>query len=64
MLIPMIHNFKREEHRMILNAITQIVESGNLTPILTDQSFGLEQALEAYRLLESGKAMGKVVIDH
>jgi NADPH:quinone reductase-like Zn-dependent oxidoreductase len=62
MLIPMLHNHKREAHGEILKKIAQIVEEKGLIPILDEQSFSLEEAGKAHARLESGKAMGKVVI--
>jgi NADPH2:quinone reductase len=62
MLIPMIHNYKREEHAQILNAITDIVEAGDLTPILDEQEFSLAEVAQAHDRLSSGQAMGKVVV--
>lgn len=62
MLIPMLHNVKRFEHAAILNTLTQIVESGGLTPVLDEHSFTLDQAGAAHERLASGQAMGKVVI--
>ena len=64
MLIPMLHNHKREEHAKILSDLTQIIEAGGLKPILDEQRFTLEQATEAHARLQSGKAMGKVVIEN
>lgn len=62
MLIPMLHNVRRHEHREILTQIAQIVESGDLTPVLDDQDFTLSQIGQAHQRLESGKAIGKVVV--
>ncbi|MDO6426710.1 zinc-dependent alcohol dehydrogenase family protein [Thalassotalea sp. 1_MG-2023] len=62
MLIPMLHRIKRHEHGEILEQITSIVESGHLTPILDPSNFMLEQVGQAHSHLESGKAIGKVVI--
>ena len=64
MLIPMLHHFKREAHGAILRELTQIAESGGLKPVLDDQQFSIEQAGLAHARLESGKAMGKVVIEN
>lgn len=64
MLIPMLHNHKREEHAEILSKLSQIVESGGLKPVLDESEFSLEEAGEAHARLESGKAMGKVVIEN
>ena len=62
MLIPMLHNSGRKEHGRILEAIAKIAESGDLRPIVDKETFTLEQASQAHAHLESGKAMGKVVI--
>ena len=64
MLIPMLHDFRRTDHGRILRSVADIVESGGLTPILDDTRYSLEQALFAHRRLESGGAIGKVVIEH
>ncbi|TMP28174.1 quinone oxidoreductase [Pseudoalteromonas rubra] len=63
MLIPMLHNHKREAHHHILNELTNIVEAGELKPVLDEQRFELAQAGQAHARLQSGQAMGKVVID-
>lgn len=63
MLIPMLHNYKREEHAEILKAITNIVEAGNLQPVVDEHKFTMEQVGQAHDLLSSGKALGKVVVD-
>ena len=64
MLIPMLHNYKREQHGEILRSIAQIVESGRLKPVLDEKRYSLEQAGQAHARLESRQAMGKVVIEN
>jgi len=64
MLIPMLHNHKRAEHARILKDIADVVDNGGLKPVLDDVQFSLEEAGQAHSRLESGKAMGKVVIHH
>ena len=64
MLIPMLHNFKREQHAEILANLTQIVESGGLKPVLDEERYSLAQAGAAHARLESRQAMGKVVIEN
>lgn len=63
MLLPMLHNYKREEHAQILNKLTEIAEAGALRPILDEQSFDLEEVAQAHDRLASGEGMGKVVIE-
>ncbi|MDF9797065.1 NADPH2:quinone reductase [Catalinimonas alkaloidigena] len=62
MLIPMLHDYKREEHGEILKKLAEIVEEGGLKPILDEHLFSLEEAGKAHARLESGQAMGKVVV--
>ncbi|MGD1909038.1 MAG: zinc-dependent alcohol dehydrogenase family protein [Leptolyngbyaceae cyanobacterium] len=64
MLIPMLHNFKRDQHGEILHQLAQIVEAGGLKPVLDETQYSLEQVGQAHGRLESGKAMGKVVIEN
>lgn len=63
MLIPMLHNYKREQHASILTHLAEVVDAGALQPLLDEQRFTLAQAGDAYARLASGQAMGKVVID-
>jgi len=64
MLIPMLNNFKREEHTEILSNVAKIAESGNLKPVVDERDFSLNEVGEAYAHLASGKAIGKVVIEN
>ncbi len=64
MLIPMLHNFKREQHATILRDLAQIVEAGGLKPVIDDSHFSFEQVGQAHARLESGQALGKVVIEN
>lgn len=64
MLIPMLHNFKRENHGNILEKLAEISNEGHLTPILDENQFSLEQVGDAYAHLASGKAIGKVVVEN
>jgi len=64
MLIPMLHNFKREKHGQILRTLTKIIEQENLKPVVDQKSFKLEDVGAAYAHLLSGKAIGKVVVEN
>mgnify|MGYP003643509423 FL=1 len=63
MLIPMLHNHKREEHGAILATLAGIIDTGAVVPLLDETSFGLEQVGKAYARLTSGQALGKVVVE-
>lgn len=62
MLIPMLHNFRREQHGEILSNLAKIAEAGDLKPLLDEKQFSLENVGEAYARLESRNAIGKVVV--
>lgn len=62
MLIPMMYDVGREKHGVILAELAKIVDAGRLTPLLDPSDFKLEQAGDAHAKLESGTAIGKVVV--
>jgi len=64
MLIPMIHNHNRSDHGRILKELAQIIEAGKMRPHVDQHQFSLEDAGKAYAHLESGKAIGKVVVEN
>ena len=63
MLIPMLHNQKRETHGAILAQLAQIADAGALKPLLDEQRFALADVGQAHARLGSGQAVGKVVVD-
>ncbi len=63
MLIPMLHDHKREVHGAILAKLAEIVEAGALRPLLDEMQFGITDVGQAYARLTSGDATGKVVIE-
>lgn len=62
MLIPMLHDHKREAHGAILTTLAEIVDAGALKPLLDETEFGLADVGKAYARLNSGQAVGKVVV--
>ena len=62
MLIPMLHDHRRETHGEILRTLGSIAEAGELKPVLDETSYSLEEVGQAHARLESGSAMGKVVV--
>ncbi|MEM9821559.1 MAG: zinc-binding dehydrogenase, partial [Bacteroidota bacterium] len=64
MLIPMLHNYKREEHHRILSEVARIVDSGKLQPVLDENKYALEEVEKAHARLSSGQGMGKVVVEN
>ena len=63
MLIPMLHDFKREEHGEILSELASIIDAGDLAPLVDAKSYSLETVAQAYADLTGGRATGKLVIE-
>jgi NADPH2:quinone reductase len=62
-LLPMLTGKGRAHHGAILREATKMANAGKLKPLLDSRRFTLETALEAHRVVESGKALGKIVVD-
>lgn len=63
MLIPLLHGIGREAHGRILTEIAKLVETGALKPLIDPERFTLAEVGRAHAKLESGRALGKLVID-
>ncbi|WP_303462979.1 zinc-dependent alcohol dehydrogenase family protein [Paracoccus sp. 1_MG-2023] len=63
MLIPMLHDFRREAHGSILADLAQIIDAGAVKPLLDAERFALTEVGAAYDRLKSGQAIGKVVVE-
>lgn len=64
MLIPMLHDHKRQVHGAILAQLAEIVDAGALKPLLDEKQHALIDVGEAYARLTSGNAIGKVVVEN
>jgi NADPH2:quinone reductase len=62
MLIPLLHGIGRAHHGEILTSVAELVDEGRLRPLLDPRRFGFDEVGEAHRHLESGRAVGKMVI--
>jgi NADPH:quinone reductase len=62
-LLPMLTGIGRAHHGDILREATKLAEAGKLTALLNPGRFTFETALDAHLAVESGTAVGKVVID-
>ncbi|SMQ78510.1 NADPH2:quinone reductase [Bacillus sp. OV166] len=62
MLLKVINKEKRQEYGKILREVTKLVEEGKLMPLVDERVFNFDEVKEAHTLLESKKAIGKVVI--
>ncbi|WP_312098744.1 zinc-dependent alcohol dehydrogenase family protein [Niallia sp.] len=62
MLLKLLDEAKRFEHGNILRHITAVVEENCLKPVLDKKTFSFEEVGEAHDYLESGKAVGKIIL--
>jgi NADPH:quinone reductase len=62
-LLPMLTGKGRAHHGDILREATKLAEAGKLTPLLSQERFVFEMALRAHMAVESGKTVGKVVVE-
>lgn len=61
-MYPLVSETGRAHYGEILTTISQLADTGHLRPLLDPQVFPFSEAAEAHRHLESGKAIGKVVL--
>jgi len=62
-LLPMLTGKGRDHHGEMMREATKLVEEGKLVPLVDERRFTLETVMEAHALVESGKALGKVVVE-
>jgi NADPH2:quinone reductase len=62
MLIPLLRNVERQRHGLILEQISDLVDQGKLMPLIDPKPFKFNDVGAAHDYLESGKAIGKVVV--
>ncbi|QUS37172.1 zinc-dependent alcohol dehydrogenase family protein [Falsirhodobacter algicola] len=62
MLLPMLHDVGRRAHGEILAGLAQLVDAGAVAPLVDEEAFDLSEVGKAYARLQSGRAIGKVVI--
>ena len=62
MLIPLLHGTGAAAHGRIMREITALAESGQMRPLIDGEPYAFEDVAAAHARLESGQAMGKVVV--
>ena len=62
-LLPMLTGRGRLHHGDILREATKLAEAGKLRPLLSKERFTFETALQAHAAVETGKTVGKVVVE-
>lgn len=61
-MYPLVSGLGRAHYGEILAKVAEIVDNGYLRPVLDSQVFSFAEAAQAHRHLESGQALGKVVL--
>ena len=62
-LLPLLSGQGREHHGRILAQAAQLIEAGQLRPLLDPQRFSLQTAEQAHERLRTGAAQGKLVVE-
>lgn len=63
MLVPLLYGTGREAHGQILTEVAKLADQGKLKPLIDAERFTLSEVGGAHARLESGRALGKLVID-
>ncbi len=62
MLLPLLTGRGRAHHGEILRRIAGLVDDGRIRPVLDENIFPFSDVADVHRKLESGKAIGKIVL--
>lgn len=60
--VPLLYGMELEHQSWILRNMTEMVDEGSLRPLLAARKFGFAQIADAHRYLESGQAVGKILL--
>jgi NADPH2:quinone reductase len=63
MLLPLLTGDGRERHGDILSLAADLADAGKLRPHLAEKRFMLDEIAQAHDYLDSGQAVGKVVVE-
>ena len=62
MLLPLLSHQQRKRHGEILKQISKLVDEGVIKPLIDPHQFTFDDIAKAHALLESGNAIGKIVL--
>jgi NADPH:quinone reductase len=62
-LLPMLTGKGRLQHGDILREAAKLAEAGKLKPLPSEGRFTFETIEQAYAAVESGKTLGKIVVE-
>lgn len=64
MLIPILHDARREAHGLYLRCTADATDLGQYKPLIDAQRFTFERISDAHAYAESGRQIGKVLVVH
>lgn len=62
LLLDLLNEAHKKELGDILKKVTKIIEKGQLKPLIDSNTFTFDEVIGAHQHLESGKAVGKVIL--
>ncbi|MGF1680292.1 zinc-dependent alcohol dehydrogenase family protein [Photobacterium minamisatsumaniensis] len=62
MPIPMVYGINRQAHGEILTRIAELVDAGKIKPLVDASNFSIWEVTQGHQRLQSGSAVGKVVL--
>ncbi|MDR3467693.1 MAG: zinc-dependent alcohol dehydrogenase family protein [Xanthobacteraceae bacterium] len=62
-LLPILTGIGRQHHGAIMTEATRLVEAGKVRPVMDPRRFVLSTASDAHAAVESGSAIGKIVVE-
>lgn len=62
-LFPMMSGKNRAHHGAILREATKLIEAGKVLPLVDQRRYTLDDAMQAHKDQESGRILGKLVVD-
>ncbi|AHE97441.1 zinc-dependent alcohol dehydrogenase family protein [Thioalkalivibrio paradoxus] len=60
--VPLLYGLELKHQSWILSNLAEMVEAGTLRPLLAERRFTFAQIADAHRYLESGQAVGKILL--
>ena len=62
--IPLLHGIGMDNQPRLLSALSEMLEQGAIRPLLDPKRFSFARIAEAHRHIESGRAVGKILLEH
>ena len=60
--VPLLTGIGMDDQPELLNALSEMLEAGAVRPLLDEHQFSFRDVAKAHELLESGEALGKILL--